>query len=101
MMNKMAAQQQLDEASSLSELWKGLLPQYEIPSRAQFLLWAAMCPGETAVYALNRAARKAWRARMAGTPMGVEHIGRYITGIIRNERDGRHVFNTPRREALA
>lgn len=88
----MDAAQQLTAANNLAELWRGLLPDHQQPSRAQFLTWAGMCSEETAAYALNRAARKAQRQKMAGTPMDGERLGRYITGIMRNERDGRHQF---------
>jgi hypothetical protein len=52
---------------------------------------------ELAAYALNRAARKARRAQTAGNPMDDERLGRYVSGIIRNEREGRHTFATEER----
>jgi hypothetical protein len=94
-----SAAQQLEAADALAELWKGLLPEQELPDRAQFLTWAAMCPEETAVFALNRAARKARNQKIAGDPLDGERLGRYITGIIRNEREGRHIFNNEGRNA--
>ena len=89
----MNATQQLEAANNLAELWAGLLPEYQLPSKAQFLTWAQMCPEETAVYALNRAARKARKQELSGDRLGPERIGRYVTGIICNERAGRHIFN--------
>lgn len=83
------AAQQLRAADTLTELWKGLLPDYEAPGRAQFLTWAEMVTEETAAYAINRAARKARREVMTA-----ERLGRYITGVMKNEREGRHVFAT-------
>ena len=82
------ATQQLETADNLSALWRGLLPDHELPSRGQQLTWAAMVPEATAVYALNRAANKVRRE-----PMTADRLGRYISGIIRNERAGRHMFN--------
>jgi hypothetical protein len=82
-----AAQQQLEIAANLETLWKGLFPSHDCPGRLQFLTWASMYSEETAVYAFNRACRKVQRE-----PMDDEHLGRYISGIMKNERDGRHVF---------
>jgi hypothetical protein len=93
------AMQQLRSADSLAELWRGLLPDYELPSREQFLTWAAMCSEDTAVFALNRAARKARNQKQTGIPLDGERLGRYVTGIICNERDGRHIFNERRNAA--
>jgi hypothetical protein len=56
-----------------------------------------MSPEDTAVYAFNRAARKVQRE-----PMDNEQLGRYISGVMRNERDGRHVFGrTPTEREIA
>lgn len=97
-MTQMNAAQQLQTADNLAELWAGLLPDYRLPSRSQFLTWAAMCSEEVATYALNRAARKAHKQQEAGAPLDADALGRYLTGIMRNERDGRHEF--PERRAL-
>lgn len=91
------AAQQLKCADNLTELWKGLFPEDQIPDRTQFLTWAGMCSEETAAFAFNRAARKARNQKQAGTPLDGNRLGRYITGIIRNEREGRHIFNNERR----
>lgn len=93
------ATQQLETAESLTKLWRGLLPDYEPPSRVQFLTWAAMCSETIAAHALNRAARKAQRQRAAGMPMAPEQLGRYVTSVMRNERDGRHTFTNERHTA--
>lgn len=82
-----SAAKQLEAADSLTALWKGLLPDHALPSRAQFLTWAAMASEETATYAINRAARKVRRVSM-----DADRLGRYISGIVLNERDGRHIF---------
>lgn len=82
------ATQQLETADNLSALWRGLFPDHELPSRGQLLTWAAMVPEATAVYALNRAANKVRRE-----PMTADRLGRYISGVIKNERAGRHTFN--------
>jgi hypothetical protein len=89
------ATQQLRVADNLAQLWVGLMADYEAPSRAQFLEWAGMAPEETAVYVLNRAARKDRRERQKGLPMDSERLGRYVTGTLRNEREGRHTFTVP------
>lgn len=81
------AAQQLEVAANLESLWKGLFPRNDSPGRLQFLAWASMCPEDTAVYAFNRAARKLRRELMTD-----EQLGRYITGVLKNERDGRHAF---------
>lgn len=73
---------QFEVADGLAKLWKGLLPSHTLPSRSQFLQWSAMGPETLAVYALNRAARKALREGF-----DAERVGRYVTSIIRNERD--------------
>lgn len=73
---------QFEVADGLTKLWKGLLPNYPIPSRSQFLQWSAMGPETTAVYVLNRAARKALRENF-----NADRVGRYVTSIIRHERD--------------
>jgi hypothetical protein len=91
----MDSNQQLRAADALTELWKGLLPDDEAPSKTQFLTWAAMCSENIAAYALNRAARKAYRLRAAGSLWTSEQLGRYVTSIMKNERDGRHIFDTP------
>lgn len=93
------AMQQLNTADALTELWKGLLPDYDVPSRMQFLTWASMCSEDVAAHALNRAARKAQRQQLAGEPLDSERLGRYATGVMRNERDGRHKFTSERRNA--
>ncbi len=85
---KFNATKQLEIANNLTELWAGLLPDYDLPNRGQFLTWAAMTSEETAAYALNRAASKVRR-----TPMTSDQLGRYVSGIMRNEREGRHVFD--------
>jgi hypothetical protein len=81
------ASQQLEVAANLEVLWKGLFPNHSCPGRLQFLTWVSMSPEDTAVYAFNRAARKVQRE-----PMDEEQLGRYISGVMKNERDGRHVF---------
>jgi hypothetical protein len=81
------AAQQLETADNLSTLWRGLFPDHQLPSRGQLLTWAAMVPEATAVYAFNRAANKVRRE-----PMTADRLGRYISGIITNERAGRHTF---------
>lgn len=76
------ATRQLEVADNLAKLWAGLLPNHDVPSRSQFLQWAAMGPEATVVFAINRAARKALREGF-----DIDRIGRYVTGIIRRERD--------------
>jgi hypothetical protein len=83
-----SAAQQLEAANNLAELWRGLLPDYDLPSRSQFLTWAGMVPEETAAYAINRAANKVRRV-----PMNADQLGWYTTGIMLNEREGRHAFS--------
>jgi len=73
---------QFEVADGLEKLWQGLLPNHPLPSRSQFLQWSAMGPETTAVYALNRAARKALRENF-----NADRVGRYVTSIIRHERD--------------
>lgn len=87
------AREQLKAADALTQLWTGLFPDYELPSRAQFLTWSSMCPEEIAAHAFNRAARKALRQRLSGSPLSPERLGRYISGIIVNERNNRHCFS--------
>lgn len=90
------AAQQLRVADNLTDLWTGLLPDYPAPTRAQFLEWAGMASEEIASHAVNRAARKARREQQqTRVPMTAERLGRYVTGIVRNEREGRHNFTTP------
>lgn len=80
---KYNATRQLEVAKNLEALWTGLLPDHQVPSRSQFLQWSAMAPETTVVSAINRAARKALRERF-----DADRIGRYVTGILRCERDG-------------
>ena len=88
----MDATQQISAANSLMELWQGILPDYETPEKGQFLAWVGMHSPETATFAINRVGRKVRKMREAGVPMDIEHIRRYVTGVVRNQRDGRHVF---------
>jgi hypothetical protein len=88
----MDAAQQIRAADDLMALWRVLLPEHKEPGQAQLLAWIGMHSPETAAFALNRAARKARRQQSDGTPMDSEHLGRYITGVVRNQRDGRHIF---------
>ena len=90
---RVKASQQLEVAASLEALWKGLFPRHPCPDRLQFLTWASMSPEDTAVYAFNRAARKVQRE-----PMDNEQLGRYVSGIMKNEREGKHVFDSRSRE---
>ncbi len=90
---RVKASQQLEVAANLETLWKGLFPLHACPDRLQFLTWASMSPEDTAVYAFNRGARKIQRE-----PMNDEQLGRYISGIMKNEREGRYVFNNAPRE---
>jgi hypothetical protein len=83
------AAKQLEIADTLTRLWEGLFPQYELPSRVQFLTWSVMTTAETAAYAFNRAARK-----VRHESMDADQLGRYVSGIMRNEREGRHKFNS-------
>ena len=94
-----SAAQQLESADNLMELWEGLFPDYALPTRTQFLNWAEMCTEQIAAYAFNRAARKAQKQKDTD-PLSPERLGRYITGIIVNQRDGKHVFDT-RKEKTA
>lgn len=87
------ATQQLKAADNLMALWQGLLPGYEAPPRSQFAMWAGMVSESDCAYALNRAARKALKQALAGQPLDSERIARYLSGIILNERAGRHKFN--------
>lgn len=87
--HKQSAAKQLEVAANLEALWKGLFPTHNCPDRLQFLTWASMSPEDTAVYAFNRAARKVQRESMDD-----EQLGRYISGIVRNEREGRRIFTS-------
>lgn len=77
---KYDATRQFEVADNLTKLWSGLLPNYEVPSRSQFLQWSAMGPETTVAYAINRAARKALREGF-----DAERVGRYVTSVIRHE----------------
>ena len=84
---QLSAAKQLEVAANLERLWAGLFTGHTLPSKRQFLTWASMSGESTLVYAFNRASRKASRE-----PMDADQLGRYISGIARNEREGRHVF---------
>lgn len=92
-----SAAQQLESADNLTELWEGLLPEYNVPSRAQFLNWAEMCSEQIGAYAINRAARKAHRQKDTD-PMDGERLSRYITSIMVHERDGNRTFSRSQTE---
>lgn len=47
---------QLDFADALAELWKGLLPNADLPSRQQFLMWADLAPENIVTFAFNKVA---------------------------------------------
>ena len=79
---------QLELAANLSKLWKGLLPESEVPTQAQFLRWAGFAPEWMLVDSINRAARKMRDERSA------DRIGRYVSGILRNRVRGLESYNT-------
>jgi hypothetical protein len=81
------ATKQLELADTLTILWRGLFPDFETPAQTQFLTWAATASESTTAYAFNRARSKSRRQ-----PMTADQLGRYISGILRNEREGRHIF---------
>jgi len=93
--------EQLETADNLQELWEGLLPGFPVPLRSQFLRWTEICSDRIVTYAINRGARKALRQQETD-PMTADQLGRYITGIIVNEREGNHRFTpAPTKEKTA
>jgi len=54
----MTVQEQMVAADQFAELWKGLMPDFGVPERQQFLLWTGTYSSELVSRGLNRAAAK-------------------------------------------
>jgi hypothetical protein len=81
----MTAQKQIEAASSFAQLWQELLPNQELPTRQQFLMWAGIYTDEQISRGITRAAAKSRRMDASGTPMSADDCARYATSVMKNE----------------
>ena len=80
----MTLQEQTEAAKQLEELWTALMPDFPAPHRSQFLVWAGRDTLEVASVGINRAAAK--RLSQRDTPMSLDSVVRYASGVMRNVR---------------
>jgi hypothetical protein len=88
------AAEQLQLATEFRNLWKGLLPSFEVPGDDQFLLWADVHSPELVTHGINRAARKARKMAEASTPMTMNDAARYASSVMNNESKGLRRFES-------
>jgi hypothetical protein len=74
-------------AAQLEELWRALMPDFGVPGEEQFLIWAGRDSVDVINLGINRAAIK--RLSIHNTsPMTVDDVARYASGVIKNIRQG-------------
>jgi hypothetical protein len=73
------------QVSSLESLWGEVLPDFEAPFRSRFRSWLQIGPLERVEYAINRTARKAWKAGREGRPMNSGQARSYCQHVLENE----------------
>lgn len=81
----MTVVQQMTAADQFAELWKQLMPDYEVPPRQQFLVWAGTYSDELVSRGITRAAGKSRKMRDTATPMSADDCVRYAASVMRNE----------------
>jgi hypothetical protein len=92
----MTLENQLKSADQLVRLWRGLLPNLEVPADGQFLRWVGMRDADIAAHAINRTAKKYHKTVLQGCPMTAEAASRYVTSIIHNEMTNTRDFRNRR-----
>jgi hypothetical protein len=74
-------------AAQLAELWTALMPDLEVPAPEQFMVWAGRDTFDIISMGINRAAGKRLTLRGTPTPMTLDGVLRYASGVMRNVRN--------------
>lgn len=87
-------EEQTAAAHQYAELWRAVMSGVETPADDQFLIWAGSYKKSQVVRGINGAARKFRAMQNASRSMTANDVARYAASIMRNERAGRHIFQT-------
>jgi hypothetical protein len=93
--------------TGLEALWREALPDFEVPYRSRLRGWLEIGPFEVVQYAIQRTARKCWKANREGRPLNAGQARAYCEHVLENEMgqqqagDGWAVVREEREETQA